>query len=125
MDEVTHENHELRLLLEQSEAKLEREQKERQDIVDYYKKYLARSEASKKKHDSALEEYHKYQMDQMSAKIRKLEEEAASRNDASYSTEESDDEEEEDSEDRKEVLSNINGESKTKLQDVIDLDSDE
>lgn len=128
MDEVTQENYELRMLLEQSEAKLERERAERQNIVDYYKNFLAKSEASKKKHDSAVEEYNKYQLEQLRAKIRQLEREAAAANcrnaDNDSESIASDDEDEEEDEEEGQPEKFQPPPPSRQSQDVVDLDSD-
>lgn len=135
LDEVTTENYELRVLLEQAEANLKAERAQRQSIVDYYKKFLAKSDASKKKHDTAVEEYHKYQLAQLQDKVRVLEVAAAAVRKETESSAESDAEEEEEEEDDDEEdededePSPQNHKLQRRLcqqpQDVVDLDSDE
>lgn len=117
---MTTENYELRMLLEQAEAKLEAERTQRQNIVDYYKKFLAKSDASKKKHDTAVEEYHKYQLEQLQTRIRQLESAAAAARKETESSAESDDEEEEEEVDPPKHRK-LEGEP----EDVVDLDSDD
>lgn len=104
-------------MLEHAEERLKWEQVERQTMVAKYTKLLANSEASKKKHDSAVEEYHKYQLGQMQARIKQLEEEAAEATDSdSESGEES-------VEDPQQLIIPVG--KGQEPQDVVELDSDD
>lgn len=109
------------MLLEQAEAKLEAERTQRQNIVDYYKKFLAKSDASKKKHDTAVEEYHKYQLEQLQTRIRQLESAAAAARKETESSADSDDEEEEE----EDVEPPKHRKLEKEPEDVVDLDSDD
>lgn len=73
MDEVTNENHVLRVQLEETEIKLQAERVKNHEMNEYYMKCRTKDEESKRKHDKALEEYYKYQMDQLQLKIQQLE----------------------------------------------------
>lgn len=117
LDEVTLENHELRRLLQHAEDRLTREQAERQSMVATYTKLLANSDASKKKHDSAVEEYHKYQVAQLQARIKQLEEEAATTESEAESSVEGGEEQNKQQQ---------NPKVKTQdAEDVVELDSDD
>ena len=108
------------LKAEQTEAQLERALEEKQKVVDYYKTFLAKSDANKKKHDQAVEEYHKYQLEKLQTRIRQLEAAAAAaaaQDDSDSSVEVQDDDQLED----EPAAKSRRGPS----QAVVDLDSDD
>lgn len=108
------------MLLEQAEAKLERERLDRQSVVDFYKKCISRSDESKKKHDKAVEEYHRYEMQQAQAQIKLLEQKLAAKDSESSSSEEEQDESDYEENKAEEVEDDDDDEPQ-----VVDLDSDE
>lgn len=115
LEEMRQENEELRLLLE-------RERSERKSVVTYYTNFIANSEACKKKHDSAVDEYNKYQIGRLQERINELEKQVAvSQINNNTSSNESEDEGEE----APAVVAKIPLKFLHEPSDVVDLDSDD